>query len=57
MVGAGSLEDKSPLQNDAQAGTACWQPCLEFAGLEHMEAVRWCFMWSMMRCTLLSGNI
>lgn len=56
-MGAGSLEDKSPLQNDAQAGTACWQPCLEFAGLEHMEAVRWCFMWSVMRCTLLRGNI
>lgn len=57
MVGAGSLEDRSPLQNDAQAGAACWQPRLAFAALEHMEAVRWCFMWSMMHCTLLSGNI
>lgn len=34
MVDAGSLED------DAQAGAACWQPCLEFADLGHMEALR-----------------
>lgn len=57
MVGAGSLENKSLLQNDAQAGASCWQPCLEFADLGHMEAVRWCFMWSVIHCTLLSGNI
>lgn len=57
MVNAGSLEDKSPLQDDAEARPACWQPGLEFADLGHMGAVRWCFMWSMMHCTLLSGNI